>query len=232
MQHLTSKKIINCDLGECLAPNPDTHIMPLIDMANVACGGHTGDDKNMVQSIQLAVQNKVKIGAHPSYLDKKNFGRLSHDLSKNELFDLIYNQVLHFQQLCIENGAQLNHIKPHGALYHDMTHKQSVLNTMCDVIKAINQNLSLVVQAGNEVHFKHIETNTKIQLLHEVFADRGYHNTYIIPRGEKGAILDNAHTIIKQYQDFLNKKPFKIDTICFHSDNITSIEALKILQNA
>jgi lactam utilization protein B len=103
---------------------------------------------------------------------------------------------------------------------------------MCDVIKAINQNLSLVVQAGNEVHFKRIETNTKIQLLHEVFADRGYHNTYIIPRGEKGAILDNVHTIIKQYQDFLNKKPFKIDTICFHSDNIISIEALKILQNA
>ncbi|BBB22717.1 LamB/YcsF family protein [Abyssogena phaseoliformis symbiont OG214] len=232
MQHLASKKLINCDLGECLTPNPDTHIMPLIDMANIACGGHAGNDKSMVQTIQLAMQNSVTIGVHPSYLDKENFGRLSYDLNKNELFDLIYNQVLHFQHLCTEHGAQLNYIKPHGALYHDMTHKQFVLHTMCDVIKAINQNLSLVVQAGNENHFKHIETNTKIQLLHEVFADRGYHSTHIIPRGEKGAVLDNAHAIVKQYQDFLFKKSFKIDIICFHSDNIASIEALKILKNA
>ncbi|MBW5291058.1 MAG: Lactam utilization protein LamB [Candidatus Ruthia sp. Asou_11_S2] len=232
MQHLASKKLINCDLGECLTPNPDAHIMPLIDMANIACGGHAGDDKSMVQAIQLAAQNNAVIGAHPSYFDKENFGRLSHDLNKNELFDLIYNQVLHFQQLCTENSVQLNYIKPHGALYHDMTHKQSVLNTMCDVIKAINQSLSLVVQAGNEAHFKYIETNTKIQLLHEVFADRGYHGIHIIPRGKKRAILDNVHNIVKQYQDFLNKKSFKIDTICFHSDNIVSIEALKILKNA
>ncbi len=232
MQHLTGKRLINCDLGECLTPNSDAHIIPLIDMANIACGGHAGDDKSMVQTIQLAVQNNVIIGAHPSYPDKENFGRLSYDLNKNELFDLIYGQVLHFQELCTENGAQLNYIKPHGTLYHDTTHKQSVLNTMCAIIKEINQDLSLVIQAGNEVHFKHIETNTKIQLLHEVFADRGYHNTHIIPRGKKRAVLDNAHTIIRQYQYFLNKKSFKIDTICFHSDNAASIEALNILQNA
>lgn len=232
MQYLTNKKLINCDLGECLTPNPDTHIMPLIDMANIACGGHAGDDKSMVQTIQLAAQNNTAIGVHPSYFDKENFGRLSHDLNKNELFDLIYNQVLHFQQLCTENSVQLSYIKLHGALYHDIIYKQFVLNIVCDVIKAINQNINLVVQAGNEAHFKHIETNKKIQLLHEVFADRGYHSTHIIPRGEKGAVLDNAYAIVKQYQDFLNKKSFKIDTICFHSDNIASVKALKILKNA
>ncbi|WP_225879211.1 LamB/YcsF family protein [Isorropodon fossajaponicum symbiont] len=58
---MASKKLINCDLGECLTPNPDTHIMPLIDMANIACGGHAGDDKSMVQAIQLGGLRKITL---------------------------------------------------------------------------------------------------------------------------------------------------------------------------
>ncbi|MCH9769733.1 MAG: LamB/YcsF family protein, partial [Gammaproteobacteria bacterium] len=107
--------LINCDLGECLTPNPDTDIMPLINMANIACGRHVGDDKSMVNTIQLAKQNNVKIGAHPSYADKANFGRISHDLSAEDLHYLIYDQVVYFQTLCHQQGAKLEYIKPHGA---------------------------------------------------------------------------------------------------------------------
>ena len=125
--------MINCDLGECLKPNPDAEVMPLITMANIACGGHVGDDKSMVDAIKLALQNNVKVGVHPSYEDTPNFGRVSQDLSDDELFDLIHNQVAHFKNLCLQNGATLEYIKPHGALYHDMTHQQSVLKTICKV---------------------------------------------------------------------------------------------------
>jgi len=69
--------LINCDLGECLIPNPDADIMSLIDMANIACGGHAGDDESMVKTIKLAKENNVKIGVHPSYKDQANFGRVS-----------------------------------------------------------------------------------------------------------------------------------------------------------
>jgi UPF0271 protein len=224
--------LINCDLGECLTPNPDADVMPLIEMANIACGGHAGDDVSMVETIKLATKNGVRIGAHPSYADQLNFGRVSHDLNDNELFDLIYDQVSHFQELCTQNGADLEYIKPHGALYHDMTHKQSVLNVIHKVIKTIDVNLSLVVQAGNEDHFKNIEKYANAPFLYEVFADRGYNGTQMIARSKKGAVLTNANAIVEQYQNFLSEKSFKIDTICFHSDNMASVEALKLLKNA
>jgi len=227
-----SKKLINCDLGECLTPSPDNEIMPLINMANIACGGHAGDDASMVATIKLAKKNNVKIGAHPSYADKTNFGRINHNLDDKALYKLIYDQVYHFQNLCLDNGATLKYIKPHGALYHDMTHQQPVLEVMCQVIDKLDMNLALVVQAGNEEHFKNFGNNANGLFLHEVFADRGYVGSHMISRGEKGAVLTDENAIIEQYQRFLSEKSFKIDTICFHSDNLASVEALKRLNNA
>jgi UPF0271 protein len=200
--------------------------MPLIDMANIACGGHIGDDESMINAIKLALKHNVKIGVHPSYKDLPNFGRLSHNLANNELFDLIYYQVSHFKNLCLQNGATLEYVKPHGALYHDMNRQQSVLNIICQVIKSIDIKLALVVQAGNESYFKKFENNKNGGFLHEVFADRAYKNRHIIPRNEQNSVLDNANDIVKQYWRFTQEKSFKIDTICFHSDNKASVEAL------
>jgi UPF0271 protein len=234
--------LINCDLGECLIPNPDADIMSLIDMANIACGGHAGDDESMVKTIKLAKENNVKIGVHPSYEDQANFGRVSYQLNDDELYDLVYQQVSHFQNLCHNNNASLEYVKPHGALYHDMMENSLVLDTICRAIKAVDENLKLVVQAGVK-NFGEGELalakrgcpgvkNTNMAFLYEVFADRGYDGVEMLPRGEEGVVLDNADAIIEQYQRFLCEKSFKIDTICFHSDNSASVEALKRLDNA
>ena len=222
------KIFTNCDMGECLTPNPDAEIMPLIDMASVACGGHAGNDTSMLETIKLAKQNNVKIGAHPSYADKANFGRISHQLSSDELYELIYHQVSHFQKLCHDNGAILDYVKPHGALYHDMMKKPEVLSVICKVIRAIDKSLKLVVQAGN----KNFGKNENVHFLHEVFADRAYRGSEMISRSEKGAVLDSSKAITQQYQQFLNEQSFKIDTICFHSDNKASVIALERLKNA
>jgi UPF0271 protein len=223
-----SKKLINCDLGECLTINPDSSAMPLIDMANIACGGHAGDDESMVKTIKLAKENNVKIGVHPSYNDQTNFGRVSYQLNDDELYDLVYQQVSHFQKLCHNNNSSLEYVKPHGALYHDMMDKPLVLDAICRAIKAVDKNLKLVVQAG----VKNFGNNQNVTFLYEVFADRGYDGVEILTRGEKGAVLDSADAIVEQYQRFLCEKSFKIDTICFHSDNLASVEALIRLKNA
>lgn len=223
-----SKKLINCDLGECLTINPDSSAMPLIDMANIACGGHAGDDESMVKTIKLAKENNVKIGAHPSYNDQTNFGRVSYQLNDDELYDLVYQQVSHFQKLCHNNNSSLEYVKPHGALYHDMMEKPLVLDVICRAIKTVDKNLKLVVQAG----IKNFGNNQNVTFLYEVFADRGYDGVEILTRGEKGAVLDSADAIVEQYQRFLCEKSFKVDTICFHGDNLASIEALTRLKNA
>lgn len=223
-------KMINCDLGECLIPNPDKGIMPLIDMANIACGGHAGDDQSMVKAIRLATKYGVSIGAHPSYLDKENFGRESHQLTSRELFATVKQQVEHFRQLCLENNAELKYIKPHGALYHDVIRRESVLQVLCNVIKAIDSQLSLIVQAkSSNNNIMEFERKHGVKFLYEVFADRGYLGSVMIDRGREGAMLDNPQIIVQQYRRLAVEKSFHIDTICFHSDNSASVEALKIL---
>lgn len=219
------KKPINCDLGECLTPNPDALTMPLIDMANIACGGHSGDDESMIATIKLAKQHQVKIGVHPSYADQANFGRINHNLGNDALFELLYTQISHFKKLCNNNQAKLEYVKPHGALYHNMMCNPDIFKTLCKVIQTIDKDLSLLVQAG----IRHFETD--ITLLHEVFADRGYQGIKLIPRSEQNAVLMNADAIVDQYHYFLAENAFQIDTICFHSDNPASIEALKQLKN-
>lgn len=212
------KKTVNCDLGECLTPNPDAVIMPFIDRASIACGGHIGDDESMITTLKLALENNVIIGAHPSYADRKNFGRVSHRLTESALFDLIFQQVAHFQSLCHRHQATLKYIKPHGALYHDMTNNPSVFKVLCQVIDTLEGGLSLIVPVG-------FQAKTKLPLLHEMFADRAYKNGKILPRSMQNSVLTNVDEIHQQYERFLLMDACQ--TICFHSDNPSAVEALK-----
>lgn len=224
-------KLINCDLGECLTPDPDEAIMPLVHMANIACGGHAGDHVSMEKTIKLAKQYSVKVGAHPSYLDKENFGRVSHDISSDALFELVKNQITEFQALCQQHQMEMHYIKPHGALYHDMMHKPEVLDILCQVIKAVNPSLGLVVQAG--LHQKKMAKKAEqeaINFIYEAFADRGYQGKQMIPRSETGAMLKDAEEIVAQYRLFSQPQNFQIDTICFHSDHYPSVFALKLIK--
>ena len=226
------KKLINCDLGECLTPDNDATIMPLIDMANIACGGHASDDYNIAKTIKLALKNLVIIGAHPSYNDKVNFGRISYELSADELFATVYKQVSNFQKICLNLGAKLTYIKPHGALYHDMMKKDLVMDTICRVVKNIGCDLALVVQTGiNSKKIARIAKKLNITFYYETFADRAYNKTQLIPRISSAAVLNNVQDIIKQYRQFLYNKAVEVDTIYFHSDNQASIKALQLLKN-
>lgn len=224
-------KLINCDLGECLNPDPDEAIMPLVDMANIACGGHAGDVDSMEKTLQLAKQYDVKVGAHPSYLDKDNFGRISHDLSAEDLFETIFKQITAFQDLCQQHDIQMHYIKPHGALYHDMMFKPEVLEVLCQLIQAINPALDLVVQAGlHQQRMAEKSEQTGITFIYEAFADRAYQGNQMIPRTEPDAMLIDAEQIVAQYHLFSQQQTFAIDTICFHSDHPASAFALELIK--
>jgi len=223
--------LINCDLGECLTPDPDEVIMPLIDMANIACGGHAGDQLSMEKTVRMAKQYGVKVGAHPSYQDKENFGRISHDIAADKLLASLVKQVSNLQQLCQQYDVEMTYIKPHGALYHDMMHKPEVLEVLCQVIATVDPTVELVVQAG--VHQQAMlkkSAQTAISFIYEAFADRGYQANQMIPRSQSGAMLDDAEQIVAQYQLFSQPYQFPIDTICFHSDHPASVVALQFIQ--
>ncbi|MEX2350146.1 MAG: LamB/YcsF family protein, partial [Flavobacteriaceae bacterium] len=106
---------INADLGE--GCGFDNRIMPLISSCNIACGGHFGDEDSITEALQLAKKHKVKVGAHPSYPDRENFGRKILKISKEKLKDSLLTQLRLIQSICDKNEIELNHVILHGALY-------------------------------------------------------------------------------------------------------------------
>ncbi|MBA6389883.1 5-oxoprolinase subunit PxpA [Colwellia sp. BRX10-3] len=236
---------LNCDLGE-FKENNDADIMPLIDMANIACGFHGSDSLTIKKTIKLAQQHQVIIGAHPSYPDVENFGRQSMDLSQDELIANVQYQIGALQALCAVENAQLDYVKPHGALYNDMMKNLNLFEDVCLAIAQLNQSnikpLSLMIQALTDIDkFDQIAKKHHISLYYEAFADRAYlDNGLLVPRTETGAVLTNNQDVVTRCQALLDKQPllskhqqplqFHIDALCVHGDTPNALAMLKALR--
>lgn len=217
----------NCDMGEGLID--DALVMPLIQQANIACGGHAGDDATMQTAVQLAKQHQVKIGAHPSYPDPTNFGRQSMSLSDEALRNSLSEQVNRLSQICDENGVTLHHIKPHGALYLDMMKNIHTLHTLLGWMQDTFPGLPLMLQGGiDNVFFENQARPFGVSLMFEAFADRAYQaNGHLMPRSEPNSLYTTPDQIIEQTQRF--QHDIWADSLCFHSDNPASVSALQQL---
>jgi len=228
--------LINCDLGENLIPDPDPTVMPLIDIANIACGGHTGNGDSIRRTLTLALSHDLKIGAHPSYPDRANFGRVSMSLSTSRLIGSLEKQMDLFMEtaLAMKSDFKLHHIKPHGALYLDMMRQKPLFEKLVSWIST-RPNTYLIVQGGVndgkvDETYSQIASEYGVELLFEGFADRGYQsNGQLLPRTDPNALLASSDLIAKQAIKFKNDAKF--DTVCFHSDHPASVEALKTLGN-
>ena len=132
MQHSID---INCDMGErpeALLNGLDEDLMKLISSVNIACGYHAGDPSTMEKTISLAMKYNVGIGAHPGYPERLNFGRVSMKLDAPEISRLIYDQVRALGAIARKHHAELAHLKPHGALYHDADRTASIAAAIAD----------------------------------------------------------------------------------------------------
>lgn len=212
--------------------------MPLLDQANIACGGHAGDLTTMQEAVAFAKQHNVSIGAHPSYPDLANFGRVTVDMPAQELQQAIVGQVQTLQQVCLSKGIQLSYVKPHGALYNDMMRDLVVMNTVMRAIVVLQSDLKLMIQATPDFeNHREFANSHGIELMLEAFADRGYQeNGLLMPRAVDGAVL-TAGDAVKQVNELKcngcisamngSKLQMPVDTVCVHGDNP---EALKVVQ--
>lgn len=236
---------LNCDLGE-FKENNDADIMPLIDMANIACGFHGSDPLTIKKTIKLAKQYQVIIGAHPSYPDVENFGRQSMHLSQRELIANVQYQIGALQALCSAENAQLSYVKPHGALYNDMMQDLALFENLCIAIAQLNQKtnqtLSLMIQAISDIEkFDQVAKKHHIALYYEAFADRAYLDSgLLVPRSTAGAVLSNNQDVVSRCKSLLNNKPllsvnqkplqFHIDALCVHGDTPNALAMIKALR--
>ena len=225
---------INCDLGEGL--NNENIIMPLIDSCNVACGGHAGDNGSMIECVEISIRNNVKIGAHPSYPDKINFGRKKINISPSELSYSIIYQIESLEAIASSYGVILNHIKAHGALYNYMMIDADLCNLYLDALKEFKNKYSLYIPYKSEI--EKIAIKRGFSIFYEVFGDRNYNDDLsLVSRNYENALITDPDNVVEHIKTIKETKTvktingnfqkIKFDTICIHSDTNNSIDILK-----
>ncbi|WP_117233991.1 5-oxoprolinase subunit PxpA [Vibrio maerlii] len=237
--------LLNCDLGESYGSwkmGEDEEVMPWIDLANIACGFHASDPSIMHSTIRLAIEHKVKIGAHPSYHDLQGFGRRSIPHSSEEITQLVIYQVGALKALCDFEGVQLEYIKPHGALYNDMMRDTSVFHAICLAASSFNLPLMVLAKPDNQ-NYLDIADQYDVPLLFEAFADRSYTDSgSLAPRSHPNAVLKNSDDIVNQVMELAkfgvvhtlsgNRINLDADTLCVHGDNPESIALIQRIRRA
>ena len=124
---------LNCDMGEGIGNDAD--LMPFISSANISCGFHAGNSQIIRQTIELALEHGVHMGAHPSFRDKEHFGRREMKLSPDKLYAIVLEQLIKIELLTKEKGATLHHVKPHGALYNLAAKDSLTAKTIAQAVK-------------------------------------------------------------------------------------------------
>ena len=224
---------INCDVGEGVS---NEHLlMPYISSCNIACGGHYGDVKTMDNTIAIAIENNVLIGAHPSFPDEENFGRKILKMTPEALQKSIESQLQLFKSRLDLVGAKMNHIKPHGALYNLITVDVATAKIFLKAIDKYAKSVFLYVPYNSVIARLAIEKN--IRVVYEVFADRNYNSDLsLVSRNQENALITDAVAVFKhvvhmyQHQEVIaisgEKKPIIADTFCVHGDQEKALSIL------
>ncbi|WP_194767820.1 5-oxoprolinase subunit PxpA [Tamlana sp. I1] len=217
---------VNADVGEGMGN--EAELMPYITSCNIACGGHAGDLQTMKTVAQLAKQHHVKIGAHPSFPDKENFGRQAMAMPCVALYTAIKNQIKDLIAVLDEEHLHLHHVKPHGALYNLAAVDEKIANVIIEVMKGLMLRVKLYVPYHSVIARLAIENN--IPIMYEAFADRNYNdNLTLVSRSENNAMIHDADTMFNHVFNMVTTEKvktisgvlatIKAETICVHGDN-------------
>lgn len=227
---------LNADLGE--QTGNDEEIMPYIGSCNIACGGHAGDSESIRLTVDIARSWQVKIGAHPGYPDRENFGRKHVTLSHDALVESLLWQIYQVQDYLKAVGEPLHHVKLHGALYNDAALDSHLATLVSDLLSKHFPTSLLYSPYGSKL--ANLAAAKGITVKNEVFADRRYQDDLaLVPRSSLGACIDTWEEIQQQVLDMLlhqrvktntgNWRFIQAETICVHGDHPTAIQTAKRL---
>jgi 5-oxoprolinase (ATP-hydrolysing) subunit A len=232
--------VINCDMGEAFGlykMGDDVGIMPLIDVANVACGFHASDFNHMRATARLAKKHGVKVGAHPSLPDLQGFGRREMKIGREELANCIIYQVGALKGFLEAEGMTLNHIKPHGSLYGMAARMEEMAHAVCDAADVFKVPLLGMINTLHET----IYPARGHRFIAEFYTDLDYSDDggLIITR-EHGA-KDPAEAAAKSLRAIKEGKvkstggkdvAVRADSICIHSDTPNAVAIAQAVRGA
>lgn len=236
--------LLNCDLGESFGAwtmGMDAKAMAHIDQANIACGFHAGDPLVMQNTLALAKQHGVNIGAHPGYPDLVGFGRRSMRCQPAEIIAMVSYQIAALDGMAKNLQMELGYVKPHGALYNDMMADKTVRSAIMTAIANYHRPIKLMLQSTPQAEQHRQEAEAAgIEILLEAFADRCYDDDgKLLARTREGAV-HNREKMLKQVRQICDNGTvttvsglvleLDVDTLCVHGDNeegIASIQAIR-----
>mgnify|MGYP001457417269 FL=1 len=233
---------LNCDMGESFGiykAGNDEEIMPLIDIANVACGFHASDPNHMRKTVALAKKHGVKVGAHPSFPDLQGFGRREMKMPRQDIKSMIMYQVGALKSFLDEQEMSLNHIKPHGSLYVMAAKDEDMANAIADAVETFNVS---IFGMANTCHEKIYKNERGLNFISEFYADLDYdkNGNLVVAKG-KNANYDSKIATKRVMRAIKEKKVtntigkdinVSCDTICVHSDTPNAVEIITGIKSA
>ncbi len=227
---------INCDLGEGIGN--DHAIMGYLGSCNIACGGHAGDMGSMRNTVMMAKEHGVKIGAHPSFVDRVNFGRKEIEVKRELLKAQLLEQIYSLREIALSVGMSLHHVKPHGALYNMAAKSDDMAELIIDVMGELDEKVFLYVPFNSVI--ENMARQRGMSICVEVFADRNYNDDFsLVSRSLPDAVIDDPVEIQLRVEKIIHdqsirsinglKRKAQIDTICVHGDHVNAVQIAKLL---
>nr|WP_144919470.1 5-oxoprolinase subunit PxpA [Paenibacillus bovis] len=230
---------INCDMGESFGAysfGKDEEILKFVTSANIACGFHAGDPATMKKTVQLALEHNVGIGVHPGLPDLVGFGRRNIDISPDEAYNLVLYQIGALSAFVRAEGGNIQHVKPHGALYNMAARNEDLAQAIAKAIVDIDTDIILFGLANSEL----LKAGRKygLRIASEVFADRTYqHNGTLTPRNQPNALIVDERVAVAQVIRMVQEGKvltnqgeeigIEAHTVCIHGDGPNALTFAK-----
>jgi UPF0271 protein len=229
---------LNADLGE--GAGHDDELLQLVSSASIACGFHAGDAISILASIRAARERGVAVGAHPSFADRENFGRIGVVLPAGEVFANVAYQLGAFHALANAAGARVNHVKAHGALYNMAVRDEGLAEAIAHAVLAVDS--SLLLFAPGKSALERAALSAKLRVVREVFADRNYlSDGTLVPRTRPDALLHDpaeaAVRVLRMLREGVVRSvdgedvEVQAETICLHGDTPGAVEFARALRS-
>ena len=228
---------LNADIGEGW---DDARLLPYVQRASIACGGHVGDAASMARALELCARHGVKPGAHPSFPDPENFGRMALAASGGDIERWVVEQVAALRAIAEAMGIVLFHVKPHGALYNLAAHDPLAGGAL---VAAMGRLPGLALIALADTPLVRLGRAHGIPVLEEAFADRRYlADGRLAPRHMPGAVIDDPRAAAMQARHIAGGEALATveggrlvlhaDTLCLHGDRDSAEEYARAVHTA
>lgn len=234
---------LNCDLGESFGNyklGMDDEVLPLISSANIACGFHASDPLVMQKTVKMAAENGVGIGAHPGFNDLAGFGRRNLAVSPAEAKADVLYQLGALFGFCKSQGASIQHLKPHGALYNMAGKDYALARAICEAVYEFDPEIILLGLTGSEMI--RAAKDLGLRSANEFFADRAYEEDgSLVNRRKEGAMIHDEKLAIERVIRVIKEQKvqtitgkdieLKIDSVCVHGDGPKALQFVKMIRD-